>query len=576
MDYSIIGIDFGTSATVVKVKNYYSGMNQKECQTMTFNGNSSVPTLIFKDESGKLFFGFEAENQINSGMKGVLYKNFKMELLGDASKRNEAESMIREFFKYLYAELIQNKKQLNLFPETKTYISYPAKWTPEIRSLMKKCAINAGFGTEETVFGESEPTAAIYASILFHIEELQSKHILLKNQPVNIMMLDMGAGTTDIAIFKLKIDPSNKPVIDELITYPTIDNAYLCGGREIDAIIAETLCGYIKSCSENNQVPEAMIKAVYDTVKSWKEKSVSELLKLNNSAGFPGQIAPQLNMLFQYGILKEKPFEKIDRRNFELITKKHWLQLKSLLEDSLKEAQKKLTNFNGAGDIDLIILTGGHSKWYLVSDFILGNKIADIEPVNFAKIKREPGCLLQEKQPQETVAHGLIYKDIPLDVKYTMGNSLWIQYEVGGQKSGLFKVASHNDVLPLKASDEWKATIDSTSVSMQRIAVTYNCFYGTSEKSAQKHSTTRYVSLNSVSTSIVGGTISTIAAALTTVKNVATMQWEQITDDIEDCYKESYEIKVFSDFDILEDATINVNGKINTQFADNLELKFKI
>ncbi|KAA6318678.1 hypothetical protein EZS27_031344 [termite gut metagenome] len=260
MNYTIIGIDFGTSTTVVKVKHYCEGMNPKDCQPLTFyKGNSCLPTLVFEDTGGQLYFGYDAEAQASAGTEGTLYKNFKMDLIGNNEQQTtKGKKLIKEFFKYIYSEFNQSRHRLNVYPTIKTYVSYPAKWTPETRSLMKQCAIDAGFGTESNVSGESEPTAAIYASIAIHLEELQKEHIVIKNQPINVMMIDMGAGTSDIAIFKFRMDNNNKPVIDDLITYPTVDNVYLCGGREIDRLLGDHLSDYVKRMSKNDQVPLAV------------------------------------------------------------------------------------------------------------------------------------------------------------------------------------------------------------------------------------------------------------------------------------------------------------------------------
>ncbi|KAA6318677.1 hypothetical protein EZS27_031343, partial [termite gut metagenome] len=70
--------------------------------------------------------------------------------------------------------------------------------------------------------------------------------------------------------------------------------------------------------------------------------------------------------LQQYNILNDIPFDSLDRRQFELLTQSHWKQLCSLIVDAIKEAQNRFCDFRGSEDIDLIILTGGHSQWYLI------------------------------------------------------------------------------------------------------------------------------------------------------------------------------------------------------------------
>ncbi len=57
----IIGVDFGTSTSVIRVKRYQDGEpvgNQLETKPVTFNmGSTMVPTLIQKLKTGESYFG---------------------------------------------------------------------------------------------------------------------------------------------------------------------------------------------------------------------------------------------------------------------------------------------------------------------------------------------------------------------------------------------------------------------------------------------------------------------------------------------------------------------------------------
>lgn len=556
MNYTIVGIDFGTSTTVVKVKNYSDGMNKKDCQTLMFGSYPYLPTLIFEDEDKRLYFGNEAESQSSASIKGTMYSNFKMGLIGNSEQQTQAKRLIKKFFEHIYTEFNKQRHILNVYDDIRTYVSYPAKWMPDVRSLMKQCAEDAGF---TNVSGESEPTAAIYASFANRLEELQKEHIVIVNQPISVMMLDMGAGTSDIAIFKFKIDNSNKMIIDNLTTYPTIDNAYLCGGREIDKLLSEHLCNYVKSVS--TQINEGFLKQIKGSTKSWKESTVSQQLEENKIVGLPSQISTVMSMFPQ-----NRPFENIDRRQFELITKVHWKQLYSLIADAIKEAKVILPN--GAADIDLVILTGGHSKWYGVKEFILGNDFAALEPIHFARIQQQPLLrLLQEPRPQETVAHGLAFKDLPFNIKHTMGNSLWVQFEIDGQKSELFNPVLQHDVLPIKDKQlKWELSIKSHSLTAKEVKVICHCFYGSSREKSIHKKEERVFPINDFVAAVVGGVFRTAGAAIGEAWNLVTFQWDKLGKSTEYCFEETYTVKISTTINVSEDGTGKITGTLGSDW----------
>lgn len=499
---TLIGIDFGTSSTVVTVKNYYDGMKNNECQPLLVAGSSVIPTLVFKNQEGQTFYGKDAETE-SGYSKGTLYRNFKMDLLSrDPDKREEAKALTKEFFDYLYKQFSLQEAALHVYENTCTYVSYPAKWSPDIIGFMKECASNAGFvnDAKDQVKGEIEPTAAIYAALTNHEETLSSSGLVSKNVPRNVMMLDLGAGTSDITIFRLVIDSENKVHVGEngeIISHPAIDNIHLCGGREIDDILYSYNEAYFTSLSSDGTVPPRLLRKNRKGVKDWKEHIVAPRLAKEESAGLPGHLAEEVEGLVEDGRFADKPYPVLDRASFENASREHWANLRTLIVEALDKARLVIKGFQGPEDIDLIILTGGHSQWYCVRQMCLGESAVGLPPINFSQIRENPQRLLIQPRPQETVANGLAFSELNFDVRHTSASDLWFELILDGKtKSELFHPVERYELLPLTKNVKWSQKISKGSFSLDSIPLTCVVYYGASFESAVKTEYTRNVFFN--------------------------------------------------------------------------------
>lgn len=239
----IIGIDFGTSTSVVKIKTYKDNepMDAREiADYIRFDNKDSLPTLVYETIDGKFLVGYEAEN---AAVKGVLHQNFKLDLINaDPGKRGEAKRYTEIFLKYIFDKYSEQK---NYFPacdiET-TYISYPAKWTEELRETKVSLVEKVGF---KNVKGLDEPTAAIHTVLVLESEKLS----LNDNGSANILMIDMGAGTTDLVLSQYT--PNREQQISIINVWPKAYSTTLFGGREVD----EALCEYVKAYLVNCGLP---------------------------------------------------------------------------------------------------------------------------------------------------------------------------------------------------------------------------------------------------------------------------------------------------------------------------------
>lgn len=444
----IVGIDFGTSTTVVRYRMEDSDTIQA---LKDANGQSDViPTVIFRNtECGTTVYGVQALNAAMSSIKDKPIMNFKMDLLNPA-KREEAKGYIEEFMKYIYS--LFREQTLSLSPtQTVINISYPAKWDDTMVKIMKEAVANAGF--EGEINGKKEPEAATRNLLHIHLQELQRARLLEPGKSLRILMLDMGAGTTDISIFKLSIGMDGVPNITELLSYPSKEETILCGGREIDAALRQYILDYCKQRGFD-LIPDCV---ELPFVKQWKETVVSPYLKEQRSVG----LLPSVGVALKYG-KREDIFQgfSLKRAEFEQVTHDHWEKLYHLIKSAMAQYR-----YAQPEDIDFICFTGGHSAWYTLPKLFNGDGVCgniaiegkDPEALNFKKQKEEPWrmSVVTDYLPHESVARGLCLMDQKIVYSCPSSNNVWVRIIINDQQGEIVQVVNKfDDILPVEKDVE--------------------------------------------------------------------------------------------------------------------------
>jgi Molecular chaperone len=390
----IIGIDFGTSTSVVKIKTYKDDQPidaREMADYVRFDNKDSLPTLVYETTDKRYLVGYEAESP---AVKGVLHQNFKLDLINsDYSKREEAIQYTETFLKYLFDTYNQQK---NYFPacdiET-TYISYPAKWSDGLRETMINLVEKVGF---RNVKGLDEPTAAIHTVMV----QESGKLTLNDDGSANILMIDMGAGTTDLVLSRYT--PNSGQQISIINVWPKADSPCLFGGREIDEILCEYIKAYLVNCGLPNT--KNFKEKYLDKCKTWKETSISPVFKDKNGVvrycGFVESLTAMLNVDIE--------FPPLSRDSFEDMLRDYITQFTKMINDCLDDA-----GFSRE-DLDYVILTGGHSQWYFTNEILEGN-LLKFGRVELPKIQIEKSRIIKLSRPQETVALGLVYQKIAVN-----------------------------------------------------------------------------------------------------------------------------------------------------------------
>ena len=435
VDHAVLGIDFGTSTSVMCLQNFDKDGNRVG-STLCEEIAGEIPTLILEEE-GDFYFGREAEARSKCG-RGCLHRNFKLGLAStDPQARLNAEKKVRQFFGFLYKTFYE-KYALAIEHGLKisTILSVPVKWSSREKEFMRKVTCEAGFtfgADESSVKVVNEATAATYAVMLPRIRQLQESGVLSVEKVTTVMLVDMGAGTSDIAVFQMNFLDGTPHVVENSVhVFPPPRYPHACGGCEVDDLLTAYYCQTVGSrkCKE----------VVSARMKAWKENALSPWIidheDPNDDDPFVcggGEMA-------------------LSREQFLWVTKPHWESLDGLVKGALCEAGV------ASDQIDLVLLTGGHSNWRpFLDDYFVGKGFCGIVPPNFARLKQHPKLRVLADAAfsrSQTVARGLVLSNGALGFHNVAECDYWLAPTVGGKAREKVFLCRKGDVLPLKRTEK--------------------------------------------------------------------------------------------------------------------------
>lgn len=254
MNKTYLGIDFGTSSTVVSYAILDSN-NHLQCETLTLTTKHPdgviescdiIPTLV-ACENGRPIFGPVAEKYKHTKEQGVnIWRSFKMDLgedqgniysnseLGPNSKYPilNPKDAARLFFRYLQSRIKDAIRKNGLPNDIEYVVSIPASFESNQRQDLLDVLNENGIESDHLSLID-EPNAAFLSYICESIQEKEEIY-LPSDKTVNVLVFDYGAGTCDISI--LGITKERDGVKSENIA---ISKFTKCGGDDIDHFIAE-------------------------------------------------------------------------------------------------------------------------------------------------------------------------------------------------------------------------------------------------------------------------------------------------------------------------------------------------
>jgi molecular chaperone DnaK (HSP70) len=195
------------------------------------NGNRLLVGIHAADHKPYLEYGINTWHSFKQNLGKLEEVNYpNSELATNTSlKISNATDALTLFFSYIKREIFEYLNENGLPSEVEYSISIPAGFPSKEKQTLRSCLLNAGIECEDTPFIE-EPNAAL-------INYLFEQNIYVENnEPKNILVLDLGAGTVDVSI--LRAENGDEGFTSQLLSVLRLGNI---GGNLIDELIADKI-----------------------------------------------------------------------------------------------------------------------------------------------------------------------------------------------------------------------------------------------------------------------------------------------------------------------------------------------
>ena len=394
LDTTYVGIDFGTSTTVVSI----ASINEKgdlvvvhiPLKQELFNGRNATDYKVNSAvalKKNKILIGKGAKEESKTLKRNVNYwQSFKMELGTDKgcaypySELNGDKGVLIQnpkdvttlFFKFLKKMIEDYISENNLPSAIKYAVTIPASFESPPRLDLLHCLENANIDVEESCLID-EPNAAFLSYFLDNRPNKKDIYIPEEYNP-NVLVFDFGAGTCDISI--LEIGQNHKGLNTKNIA---ISQYSEIGGDNIDEMI-------VRKCL----LPQ-MLKQSNKKIEDFRENELTkeiipslipfaEQLKIQVSdkiAVYP-QILNESNSILKEQVFHIDKSKRIKSRLGELHIDRPIITLKDFVDISnefcfevdFKGIQMSINPIFSAlekaklktDDIDYLLFIGGSSK----------------------------------------------------------------------------------------------------------------------------------------------------------------------------------------------------------------------
>ena len=255
-DTTYVGIDFGTSTTVVSFATQGADRLVAVDTLAAHQANSlggtvtsdKIPTVIaFSKKRQELYIGQGAADlKFNLERGKFIWYSFKMELGVDAiyhksvlvdqpgfANISSPLDAATVFFTYLRGQIEARLAELELPQRVAWAVSIPASFEANQRRDLLTALQRAGIAVADTQCLIDEPNAAVL-SVLQHWQSSDTPPVHVPaTRPLNILVFDFGAGTCDISVLEIGLDR-----VAYYSKNLSVSRFEALGGDDVDAAVA--------------------------------------------------------------------------------------------------------------------------------------------------------------------------------------------------------------------------------------------------------------------------------------------------------------------------------------------------